>query len=225
MKKTIFTLDVDNYAPEIIKITRPYLEKYAEKIGADLYVINERKFPDMPAVYEKLQIYELGKEMKNDWNIFFDADALIHPETIDFTALLSKDTVACNRIDMALVRWKPDKYFLRDGRNIGWGNWNAFASDQCLDLWKPLDDLTLEEAVKNIYPTNAEKLSGIVPSHLIDDYTLSRNVARFGLKHKTLKDILKEQGLEDAEFFWHEYTINKEVKIAMLQEVIKRWKV
>ena len=40
----------------------PYIKKYAQKIGADFYVIKERKFPDWYITYEKLQIYEIEKE-------------------------------------------------------------------------------------------------------------------------------------------------------------------
>jgi hypothetical protein len=45
LKKTIFTLNIDNYAPEIRDITRPLLERYAKKIGADIYDIEDRNFP------------------------------------------------------------------------------------------------------------------------------------------------------------------------------------
>ncbi len=53
------------------------------------------------------------------------------------------------------------------------------ASNWCLDLWRPLDDLTFEEAVQNINITIGERNSGFCTAdHLIDDYTLSRNIAR-----------------------------------------------
>lgn len=68
-KKTVFTLNVDGYAPEITALTYPLIEAYAEKIGADFHIISERKFPEWPVTYEKLQIFELAREMGNDWNI------------------------------------------------------------------------------------------------------------------------------------------------------------
>jgi hypothetical protein len=223
--KTIYTLNVDNYAPEIRALTFPYLKRYADKIGAEIFEITERKFPDFPAVYEKLQIYELEKERKSDWIIYIDADALIHPETIDFTEFMPMDAVGNNDHDIAPIRWTYDDYFRRDGRNIGCGNWLAIASKWCIDLWRPLDDMTLEEAVKNIHPTNAELLGGIEPSHLIDDYVTSRNIAKYGLKHKTVKMILKELGLESAEFFLHGYAMSNPAKVLMLEETIKRWRI
>jgi hypothetical protein len=77
---------------------------------------------------------------------------------------------------MAGVRWSYDQYFRRDGRHIGSCNWFTVASDWCLDLWRPLDDLTLDEALANINITIGERNSRLCGTeHLIDDYTLSRN--------------------------------------------------
>src|SRR5271168_5376308 len=72
VKKTIYTLNVGGYAPEICALTYPLLQAYARKIGADFHVIRDRKFPDWPVVYEKLQIHVLGKEHGDDWNIYID---------------------------------------------------------------------------------------------------------------------------------------------------------
>src|SRR6185295_5670102 len=154
-RKTIFTLNIGDYAPEVVKITRPLLVHYARKIGADIHDITERKFPEWPVVYEKLQIHELGAAP--GWNIYIDSDTLIHPDMFDVTDHLHLDTVCHNGKDMAGNRWRYDKYFRRDGRHIGSCNWWAVASDWCVDLWRPLDDITLEEAVANIYPTVDER--------------------------------------------------------------------
>jgi hypothetical protein len=60
MKKTLYTLSVNDkhpgqdFEPEITALTFPLMRKYAHKIGADFHVIRERKHPDMPPVYEKL---------------------------------------------------------------------------------------------------------------------------------------------------------------------------
>jgi hypothetical protein len=224
-KKTIFTLNVDGYSPEITAITYPLLEQYAKRIGAEFFVIKERKFPDWPVVYEKLQIYELAQEMGNDWNIYIDSDALVHPETLDYTLFLNKDTVAHNGADMANVRWKYDRFFTRDGRNIGSCNWFTIASDLCIELWKPLDDLTLQEALDRIFPSVNEKNTVITKEHLIDDFTLSRNIAKYGLKFKALLELNKEIGLPGADFFWHAYTIDAKEKVIEMQKIIKLWKI
>lgn len=225
VQKTVFTLCVDNYAPEITSITFPLLKAYADKIRADFFIIDQRRFPEFPPVYEKLQIYELGQQMNNDWNIFIDADALIHPDLFDLTEVLPKDTVAHHGSDFAPIRWNYDRYFRRDGRHIGSGNWFTLGSDWCIDLWRPLDDLTLAEACANIQPTVHEYNAGVFdPSHLIDDYTLSRNIAKYGLKFQTVRKILADRGFEKGGyFFWHAYTIPVKEKAEKMKQVLSEW--
>ena len=223
LKKTLFTLAVNNYTEEITNLTFPLMKHWAKKIDADFYVIEDRKFPNFPPVYEKLQIYELGKILKNDWNIFLDADALVHPDTPDWTVFMNKDTVAHNGIDVASTRWRYDEYFHRDGRHISSCNWNAIASDWCIDLWKPLDDLTLEQALENIYPTHNELSTVVTKDHLIDDYTLSRNIAKYGLKLRTLMQIANHYGIQKDEYYYHLYTYTNEEKIKRIKETLVRW--
>ena len=223
MKKTIFLLNINDYAPEVTKLTYPFIRCYADKIGADIHIIKERKFPDLPITYEKMQIKSIAKELKSDWNIYIDSDALIHPEFLDLTSHLNKDTVCCFGRDEADGRWRMDEPFLRDGRHIGWGNWFAIASDWCLDLWNPLD-IPLAEAVGNIFPTPNEVRVGITKEHLIDDYTLSRNVARFGLKFKTVRQIYKENGLDNL-LIQHQYTLSVAEQAKSHMKLILDWNV
>jgi len=221
MKKTVFTLNINDYSKEITSKTYPFIEGYAKKIGADFHIITERKFPDFPIVYEKLQIYELAKD--NDWSILIDSDALIHPDTFDITEILPRDTVLTCGVDFAPVRWRYDKYFRRDGRNIGAGNWFTVASNLCLDLWKPLDDLTLDEALANIFPTIAERNIQPDKKHFIDDYVVSRNIAKYGLKFTTFKEMLTKCG-NPGEFLFHEYLFTTEEKIANIEKVLAFWR-
>lgn len=222
IKKTIFVLNVDNYNPMITSLTYPLMKTWALKIGANFHEIKTRKFPTFPVAYEKLQIYELGKDMKNDWNIYIDADALVHPDLFDITNHLSKDTVLHNRNDLSGNRWKYDEYFMRDGRYISSCNWFTIASDWCLDLWKPLD-MTCEEAVNNIYPVKLELNAGITRHHLIDDYTLSRNIARFGLKFKSLATIQQELGQKDFNYLYHQYLMPEREKVKQICFTIRNW--
>ena len=240
VKKTIFTLNVDGYAPEITALTYPLIEAYADKIGADFHIISERKFPEWPVTYEKLQIYELAQEMGNDWNIYIDSDALVHPDTPDLTLLIPRDTVAHFGKDYAPTRWRSDRFFKRDGRNFGSGNWLAVASDLCVDLWKPLDDLTPAQAIANIFPTVPERISGVVNrAHLIDDYVLSRNIAKYGLKATTFLEIFTEElgykEVKDANgkviqpaggnFFYHHYLFPTAQKVIEMKKVLRYWRV
>ena len=221
MKKTIYTLNVGDYAPKIREITYPLLKFYAKKIGAEFFEITERKYPDFPPVYEKFQIYELGKEHGNDWNIFIDADAMVHPEFPDVTSQLTKDTVCFHGKDFSPIRFRPDKYFLRDGRNIGEGNWFAIASDWCLDLWHPLDDMTLVEALENIFPTMTELKTVVKRDHLIDDWLVSRNIARYGLKHIVMIDYF-QQNLFTPDYLWHEYQMGIDQKVVLMKQLLEK---
>lgn len=221
MTKTVWTLNIGDYEPAITGITYPFLKHWARKIDAEFREITERKFPDWPVVYEKLQLHELGRE--SEWNIYVDSDALIHPDMFDVTDHLSRDTVCHNGHDMAGNRWKYDQYFRRDSRHIGSCNWFTCASNWCLDLWRPLDDLTLDQATSNIFPTvrehNSQECQG---SHLIDDYTLSRNIARFGLKFKTVQEIYKELGVQGG-FLWHQYALPGGAKLHGLKKMLVEW--
>lgn len=218
IKKTIFTLNVDNYEPEITKITYPILKYYAHKIGADFHVISERKFPEWPVTYEKLQIFELAQEMGNDWNIYIDSDAVIHPDTLDWTLFLNKDTIAHNGRDFANIRWRYNNYMRRDGRHWGSCNWFTIASDWCVDIWRPLD-ISLEEALDNIYPTGQELNGTTDKSHLIDDYALSYNIARFGIKAITLGQVQKDNNFGESAFHYHLYNVNRDQKLNGWDEI------
>jgi hypothetical protein len=227
IKKTIYTLRVNEYAPEICSLTMPLMQAYAEKIGADLVTITERLRPEWPITIEKFQVAPLSRARGDDWAIFMDADTLVNPECPDFTNFLPKDTVAHNGKDLANVRWKYDHYFRRDGRNYGSCTWLVIASDWTVeDLWR-LPDQTPEEAFSNIYITVGEHNSGQCKrDHLIDDYTLSRNIARFGLKATTLVDICGELGWKNPDgrganpHLFHLYSITEEEKIRRMLGIL-----
>ena len=222
MKKTIYTLNVNGYSSEITDLTYPLLKRYADKIEADFFVISERKYPDYAPVYEKLQIYDLQKDRDDDWSLYIDSDALVHPDLFDPTEFISKDMVMHNGIDMANNRWRYDRFFRRDRRNIGSCNWFTIGSDWCRELWRPLDDLTYKDALQNIFPTQNEINTVIRTDHLIDDYVLSRNIAKYGLHVKTLMQLQLE--LNDAgNYLWHQYTITIEDKVSQMREILKGW--
>jgi hypothetical protein len=222
VKKVIFTLNIGNsFAPELTKFTYPLLKHFAKKIGAEIYYITERKFPDWPVTYEKFQIYELAQQLNADWYWYLDSDALIHPDMMDITNYLIKHTVCHNGADHANIRWSYDRFFSRDSRHIGSANWCAIASDWCIELWKPLDDLTLAEALSNIHPVVEELNTIITADHLIDDYVCSRNIAKYGLKFNTIMGIYKEIGFKDGTcYFYHQYTKPIPEKVKLFKEVL-----
>ena len=224
VKKTVYTVSIGDYAKSVTELTFPFIKAWAHKIGADFYIINERKFPEFPGRYEKFQIYELGREHKNDWNIYLDSDALVHPDMLDPTTYIEKDTVLHNGRDVIGNRYREDIYTYRDGRHVSSCNWLAIASDWCLDLWHPLEDMTFEEACGNIFPTVNELANGVKPGDLIDDYVMSRNIARYGLKFNTVIDLLKEKCRYDSNFMMHHlYAISEKEKVVRLKDCMRVW--
>lgn len=224
-RKTLFTLALDNWHPELCDLTFPLLKHYAKKLDAEFFVIKERKYPNMPPTYEKLQIYTLAQEMNNDWNIYIDADALVHPEMPDIFPYYTKDTVGHNGSDPATIRWRYDRFFHRDGRHISSCNWFTFASDWCIDLWHPLEDMSKDEVISRCTPTVEEELTGCDSVHLIDDFILSRNIAKYGLKFRTVMDTFKQIGMADTGFLWHQYTLTPEKKLEKMKEVLRHWRI
>lgn len=220
MKKTLWTLDID-YPKEITRFTHAHMSRYADKIGADFRIITKRRFPEWPVVYEKLQLFDLCDE-KCDWNIFVDADALIHPDLFDVTEHLQKDTVLFYSTDIASLRFKSDDYFRRDGRSIAPGNWFTVASNWCLDLWRPLDDLSFLDAMARIAPRDFELKAGVVAHGLIDDFVLARNIAKYGLKVDTFVEMQKRlnaggQAQDPDYFFYHNHLAPIEVRAAEIR--------
>jgi hypothetical protein len=237
MKKTFYTLVVNNYEPEMTKLTFPLMQRYADKIQADFVCIKDRKWPDLPPVVEKFQIYDLAEERGDDWSIYFDADTLIHPNLFDVTAVLTKDTTCSNGRDFIPIRWRPNRYFLRDGRWEGKGNWCAIASDWCRDYWNPDEIKNFDRWVEDIHPTVYELNTVVKRDHLIDDLFISINIAKFGLKHVLIPQLCQKYGAQPVQFppdvdqpqggwgfyLWHKYTIPPEQKIIEMKKVIQFW--
>ena len=217
----VFTLNVNNYAPELVKITRPFLEAWCRKIGADLIEINTIKFPEMSCNYEKFQIYELGK--KYDWQIFVDADAIVTLDMFDPTIFLKEDEMLFYWVDMANTRFKYDNHFKRDGRNIGAGTWFVVTSRLTLEAWKPLhlqSDITQEECIKSIVPNQKERNFGMKPTHLLDDYLVSRNISKYGIKVRTLKNDMIDELKVSPTMLQHIYLDTIENKLKYLSIVV-----
>ena len=231
MKKAIFTLNIadtdsgfpDGYDQRITDITYPYIQEWANRIGASFHVIRRRRFQAWPILTERLQLYDLSRDY--DWTIHIDSDALVHPETPDFTEFLPKDTVAHVANDVAAVRWDYDRHFRRDGRHIGACHWFGIASDWCREFWEPPSDISLAECRRRIHPTITEIEAGVTKDHLIDDFLISRNIAKYGLKFTTIRELQAKHGLGNANFFFHEYLYGTEEKIRRLKIVEEAWRV
>lgn len=223
MKKTLYTLAVDNYLPELCALTLPLLRLYADKIGADFHPITTRRFPEWPPVYEKLQIWDLGRENGSDWNIYFDADALVHPNLFDITELLPKDHVLTFNTDFAPERLVYDRFYRRYGRHILSGNWMIVASDWCHEIWERDPEITLDAALKMNRPLMCERLTGTDSAHLVDETFTSHNIAKYGLKYKSFVELTKQYGRENENYFWHQCLIPPTQKVIDARKVIQAW--
>lgn len=191
MKKLVVTMCLNNWEPEITKLTFPLMKHYAKKIGADFWHIDQRKYPNCPIGYERFQIYDVHDNY--DWVLQIDADACIHPDMPDMTALVNKDTIFISKPDHSAKRFISDKYFYRDGRFTSVPGFFTVTSDWCKDFWQLPNDLTPEEAISKVTPCEHEwgrwDKKVVDGSHLIVDYIWSRNVARYGLKYKTFQEV------------------------------------
>lgn len=225
MKKAVFTLNIDGYAPKVRELTYPLLKYYARKINAEFVEITKRRWPDWPVVYEKLQIRFMAQNMDLDWALFFDADTLVHPDCIDFTQFIPEDTCLHNAEDFANIRFRYDEYMRKDGRNIGTCGWFVCAPKACFGLWEPID-WPIKKVFEHCYPVEQEHNSGSCNTgHLVDDFVISRNIAKYGLKHDTVRKLLPRIGAPENGFFWHNYTISEAQKVQDMKNVLWGWKI
>ena len=192
------------------------MKKYAHKIGADFHIITERKFPAYGANIEKFQLYEMSTDY--DWTIFLDADAMVHPNTPDLTELVDKDTVIFNGNDISNLRFRPNNYTRRDGRWIGACTWLTCFSDWCRDIWHPYEDPT--KYIGEIFPLHMELNFGYTAEHILDDYLVTRNIAKYGLKVKSVtKDLFTlYKGEKEPGFFHHLFCVSEKEKISSLKK-------
>jgi hypothetical protein len=169
MKKAIWVVNINNYRPDVTKYTLPNIKAYADRIGAEYKEITNRKYPDWPITYEKLQIHELGAEY--DWNILCDADVLISKDMPDITTLIPINYIGAHgSYNIGITVKEPDLFFARDGRQIGVATYFMATSSIMHDIWTPLE-MSSEEAV-----------SKMKREFVIDEYCISRNLARFGMR-------------------------------------------
>lgn len=218
MKKALVTLRIGDFLPLCWQFTKPYMELWAKKIGAEFIVLDQRQLTKegdgKPLNYEKFQLRDIAP--RYDWTFFLDCDAFVHPDTPDWTEMVNdKSIVLFNGIDNRLNRFKASPYSRRSGSRVGACTWNVICSDWTADLWTPPENY--EQACENITLQWCEAKTGLCPrNHLIDDYQLSENIARFGLKVKLLNDICKEMG--HAQFYYqHIYNVPDYEKLQMLR--------
>lgn len=168
-KCCVHTIVIDNYLPEMCKITIPNLKVYADRIGADFNIIDKRVFKDFPPIFEEFQVYEMGKDYK--YNMVINADFILHKEVPDFTKYFNLNNVGyLGSIDIAYC-FKPNNYFKRSGIKRGLSDSLVVSTYLTHDLWTP-PTYTYEEL----------KDECLLGEYQLGEFWLSTNLARFGLQ-------------------------------------------
>jgi len=89
LNKAIITIVAGEKYNKIWLRTRPFFENYADKVGADLIVLEDASFVPSPH-WLKFSIYEFLKK-KYDRVVFIDADILIRDDAPDLFEIVSED--------------------------------------------------------------------------------------------------------------------------------------
>ena len=219
MRKLIHVVNINDFFPELFALTYPTIRSYAERNGYMINMITERKFPDYPINYEKMQVYEDGKDA--EVNILCDADMLIHPQFPDVTEFLKRDSIAFN--DNYNISWKYHvdriRYFMRDGRDVGIATNFVVSSDWTHDVWEPLSlsQKDIEDLAKK-ENTDTGGADGRGWGHYADEFALSYNMAKYGLKYTgvTWEDWMRP-------FLIHTGTGDKNEALQIARDTLEKW--
>jgi|TARA_Y100000748_G_scaffold286994_1_gene270744 hypothetical protein len=219
MRKLIHVVNINDFFPELFALTYPTIRSYAERNGYMINMITERKFPDYPINYEKMQVYEDGKDA--EVNILCDADMLIHPQFPDVTEFLKRDSIAFN--DNYNISWKYHvdriRYFMRDGRDVGIATNFVVSSDWTHDVWEPLSlsQKDIEDLAKK-ENTDTGGADGRGWGHYADEFALSYNMAKYGLKYTgvTWEDWMRP-------WLIHTGTGDKNEALQIARQTLEKW--
>ena len=220
MRKLIHVVNINDFFPELFALTYPTIRSYAERNGYMINMITERKFPDYPINYEKMQVYEDGKDA--EVNILCDADMLIHPQFPDVTEFLKRDSIAFN--DNYNISWKYHvdriRYFMRDGRDVGIATNFVVSSDWTHDVWKPLSlsQKDIEDLAKKENTESENDPSQRGWGHYADEFALSYNMAKYGLKYTgvTWEDWMRP-------WLIHTGTGDKNEALQIARQTLEKW--
>ena len=166
-----------------------------------------------------MQVYEDGKDA--EVNILCDADMLIHPEFPDVTTFLQRNSIAFN--DNYNISWKYHvdriRYFMRDGRDVGIATNFVVSSDWTHDVWEPLSlsQKDIEDLAKK-ENTDAGGADGRGWGHYADEFALSYNMAKYGLKYTgvTWEDWMRP-------WLIHTGTGDKNEALEMARTTLEKW--
>ena len=206
MKKILHLVNIGDFFPELFSLSFPTVQAYAERCGYEINLIIERKFPEFHINYEKMQVWEDGKDA--DINLLVDADVLIHPQFPDVKDIVPPHHIAFNDNYNASSKFNLNDYFLRDGRDVGIASNFVVSYRSTHDLWRPLE----------ITPDEGRRIT-FVREGDIDEYCISQNMSKYGLRYT---GITWEPW--QREFLIHTGTGDKPLALRMAHEALDKWK-
>jgi len=86
MSRAVVTMTFGEKFERMAELTHPTIKRYADRIGADFVVINERKWPDYHWDYEKSQFQDLL--LKYDRINYIDTDCIVRDDCPDLFQLV-----------------------------------------------------------------------------------------------------------------------------------------
>ena len=218
MKKLIHVLNINDFFPELFALTFPTIKSYAKRHGFQINLITERKFPDYPINYEKMQVFQDG--MGADLNMLCDADMLIHPHFPDVHEIVKNPAyVAFN--DNYNISWKYHveriPYFMRDGRDVGIATNFVVTSDWTHDAWEPipLSAKDIESLAKKEVTEDGNQRGW---GHYADEFAISFNMAKYGLKYT---GVTWEEWMRP--WLVHTGTGNKQESLEIARRTLAQW--
>ena len=212
LKRKLHVVYINDFFPELWKLTLPSIEAYADKHGYELNIISKRKFPEWHINYEKMQVYEDG--MDCDVNLLVDADILIHPQYPDLLGLCPPNWISVMDAYYASEKLLLNKDFLRDGRDMGIASNFVFSGALTHDLYKPLE----------ITPEEGREIT-LFREGDIDEYCLSKNMARYGIKYCGVVAHTNPKITEKLkQLIVHTGTGNREYALHLAQQTVEKWK-
>jgi hypothetical protein len=206
MKKIIHIVNIGDFFPELFAMTFPTVQAYAQRNGYEINLIKKRKFPDFHINYEKMQVWEDGKDA--DINLLVDADVLIHPGFPDVMNIVPPHHIGFNDNYHASSKFHTNHYFLRDGRDVGIASNFVVSYRSTHDVWEPLT-ITAAQGRRITFVREGD----------IDEYCLSHNMAKYGLRYT---GITWEPW--QREFLIHTGTGDRALALRMAHEALNKWK-
>lgn len=206
-KKCVYVLATPDYAPEMCSVTIPTIRRFAERIRADFKIISERRFPSFPINYERVQIYELGREY--DWNINIDADIVIGDSLADPCERIHPKTVGVVMgFDLnSFIDTRGNRYFNRDGRNMGIVDTFTVTSKLTHDLWEPLEGEFA--SYTHLFKDGVTRR--------ISEFCLSQNLAKYGFAYQGL------YGQSEQIYHINYTSLNKSDCATLALEKLREW--